>query len=111
MFAVLSNDEIKVYDAFLHKETIRSIEGRRYDADDKAWCVPISEKNVSTLSILGAQLDEYLQKLVKIEIVIGNEEQPMQPMLIKAIPYRHQVRAYNFALNLFGVAKRGESSE
>jgi hypothetical protein len=30
-------------------------------------------------------------------------ETPIIPMPIKATPYQHQVRAYNFALRLFGI--------
>ena len=33
-------------------------------------------------------------------------EQPILPMHIKATPYKHQVKAYNFALKVFGLTKK-----
>ena len=34
---------------------------------------------------------------------LEKDEKPIVPMPIKATPYQHQVRAYNFALRLFGI--------
>lgn len=99
--ATKDGNHIRVYDAYLAKESIKEINGRFYDADDKAWVVPYSKENMSLLGLLGAVLDDSLAPLIQTQD-IGDEE-PILPMPIKATPYQHQVRAYNFALRTFGI--------
>ena len=101
MNAIRDGNHIRVYDAFLAKESIKEITGRFYDADDKAWVVPYSKENVALLGLLGAALDDSLASAVEIQDV--GDEDPIFPMPIKATPYQHQVRAYNFALRTFGI--------
>lgn len=103
MLAVLSDDEIKVYDAYLHRESIKEIAGRRYDECDKAWCVPLNDKNIALLVTLGASMDDELRARIKAESKTAEKEEPLLPMRILATPYAHQVRAYNFALRVFGI--------
>ena len=101
MNAIRDGNHIRVYDAFLAKESIKEITGRFYDADDKAWVVPYSKENVALLGLLGAALDDSLASAVEIQD--AGDEDPIFPMPIKATPYQHQVRAYNFALRTFGI--------
>ena len=101
MNAIRDGNHIRVYDAFLAKESIKEIDGRFYDPDDKAWVVPYSKENVATLALHGADLDETLSEEVKP--VDAGDEVPIFPMPIRATPYQHQVRAYNFALRTFGI--------
>ena len=61
MRAVKANDTIRIYDSYLFKESIREIDGRIYDADDKAWVIPLTDENVRTLELMGATLDEELK--------------------------------------------------
>ena len=102
MNATLDGKHIRVYDAFSIKESIKEIPGRFYDADDKAWLVPHSKENAALLALLGVQLDESLQAETQ-EPRKAEDETPIIPMPIKAKPYQHQVRAYNFALRCFGI--------
>jgi SNF2 family DNA or RNA helicase len=81
------------------KESIKEIPGRFYDADDKAWVVPLSSENVSLLGLLGVALDDSLLPCVQKEE--AQHEEPIYPMPIKATPYQHQVRAFNFAMHQF----------
>ena len=37
MNAIRDGNHIRIYDAFLAKESIKEIDGRFYDPDDKAW--------------------------------------------------------------------------
>ena len=60
MNARLDGKHIRIYDAFMIKESIKEIPGRFYDADDKAWVVPLSSENVSLLGLLGVALDDSL---------------------------------------------------
>ena len=101
MNAIRDGNHIRVYDAFLAKESIKEIDGRFYDPDDKAWLVPYSKENVALLGLLGASLDDSLSPDVKLQNT--GDEDPIFPMPIKATPYQHQVRAYNFALRTFGI--------
>lgn len=105
MKATRDSQHIRVYDAFPIKESLKEITGRFYDADDKAWVVPYTQENVVTLGLLGVQLDETISQSVS-EPSAGDED-PLIPMPIKAKPYQHQVRAYNFALRTFGIGGDG----
>ena len=102
MNAVRDGNHIRIYDAYMIKESIKEIDGRFYDADDKAWLVPYSKENAALLGLLGVSLGEGFVEEQDLE---RDEEQqvPIVPMPIKATPYQHQIRAYNFALRLFGI--------
>ncbi len=102
MNAVRDGNHIRIYDAYMIKESIKEIDGRFYDADDKAWLVPYSKENTALLGLLGVSLGE---GFVDEQALERDEEHqvPIIPMPIKATPYQHQIRAYNFALRLFGI--------
>lgn len=102
MNAIRDGNHIRIYDAFLIKESIKEIDGRFYDADDKAWLVPYSKENAALLGLLGVTLDNSLIDTSDQQETVEHEE-PLIPMPIRATPYQHQVRAYNFALRLFGI--------
>ncbi len=101
MNAIRDGTHLRIYDAFRIKESLKEIPGRFYDPDDKAWVVPNTPENVTTLGLLGVDLSEDLipHKTEQPEA----DEVPLIPMPIKAKPYQHQVRAYNFALRRFGL--------
>lgn len=101
MNAVRDSNHIRIYNAFMIKESLKEVNGRFYDADDKAWVIPYSKENVALLGLLGVSLAEDL--VVKTEVAAAQDETPITPMPIKATPYQHQVRAYNFALHTFGI--------
>ena len=101
MNAVRDGNHIRVYDAYLVKESIKEIDGRFFDPDEKAWVIPNTRENVSLLGLLGAALDDSLSPIC--EACDARDEVPIYPMPIKAIPYQHQIRAYNFALRTFGI--------
>ena len=42
MNAIKDGNHIRIYDAYLIRESIKEIPGRFYDPDDKAWLVPLS---------------------------------------------------------------------
>ena len=101
MNAIRDGNHIRVMDAYAVKESIKEIDGKFYDPDNKAWLVPYSKENVKLLYLLGATLDEALLPDIREED--AGDEVPILPMPIKATPYQHQVRAYNFALRTFGI--------
>ena len=60
MNAVRDGNHIRIYNAFMIKESIKEIDGRFYDADDKAWLVPFSKENAALLGLLGVTLGDGL---------------------------------------------------
>ena len=103
MKAIKDGNHIRIYDAFMIRESIKEIPGRFYDPDDKAWLVPFSSENAGLLALLGVELASDLIPQHDGESCGEEHEKPVIPMPIKATPYQHQVRAYNFALRLFGI--------
>ena len=103
MNAVRDGNHIRIYDAFLIRESIKEIPGRFYDPDDKAWLVPLSPENAATLALLGVELEKDLISAPENGDALEKDEKPIVPMPIKATPYQHQIRAYNFVLRLFGI--------
>ena len=101
MNAVRDGKHIRIYNAYMIRESIKEIDGRFYDADDKAWLVPFSSENAALLGLLGVDLSDDLIGHAQQEQPA--DENPILPMPIKATPYQHQIRAYNFALRLFGI--------
>ena len=105
MNAIKDGNHIRIYDAFLIRESIKEIPGRFYDPDDKAWLVPLTAENAATLAMLGVELEKNLISTPETDAALEKDEKPIVPMPIKATPYQHQVRAYNFALRLFGIGR------
>ena len=103
MNAIKDGKHIRIYDAFLIRESSKEIPGRFYDPDDKAWLVPLTAENAATLAMLGVELEKNLISTPETDDALEKDEKPIVPMPIKATPYQHQVRAYNFALRLFGI--------
>lgn len=107
MRADKAGDEIKLIDSYLHRESIKEIAGRRYDSEEKAWYIPLTEKNVAFAQIIGAELDAELRAVTKAENKEKGSAEPVQRMPIRAAPYAHQVAAFNFAMGIFESGKRG----
>jgi SNF2 family DNA or RNA helicase len=104
--AIKNGNEIRVLDGYLHRESIKEIEGRRYDGTTKAWYIPLTEKNVALMQLLGAELDDELRgKITKKSE--SREVEPVQRMPIRAAPYAHQIAAFNFAMGLFESGRHG----
>ena len=103
MRAEIKDGYIKIYDSYLYRESIKEIPGRFYDAEEKAWCVPLTRHNAATVKLLGAELSAELQELDKGDNTVFVPEEPIVPPPINGTLYQHQVRAYNFALKMLGV--------
>ena len=99
MYAVQCEDCIKIYDSYLYRESIREIEGRYYDADEKVWIVPLTDKNAYTLGLLGAKLDDTLKEMAKANTAEYVAKKTHIEPRVKAKLYDHQNKAYHFALD------------
>ena len=105
MYAVQCNESIRVYDCYQYRESIKEIEGRFYDADEKCWVIPLTVHNASTLSLLGASLDESLKELAKTARVAFVSRCEQRKPRVKAKLFAHQQDAYVFALDTFEKGK------
>ena len=105
MYAVQCNESIRVYDCYQYRESIKEIEGRFYDADEKCWVIPLTSHNASTLSLLGANLDESLKELAKTARVAFVGRCEHRKPRVKAKLFAHQQDAYDFALDAFEKGK------
>lgn len=104
MYAVRFEDKIRVYDAYLYRDGLKCIPGWLYDADDKAWVLPMTVESVSALQVLGARLDDGLDALIAEELKHVPEMVHPKPR-VKATLYKHQERAYTFALDTLNKSK------
>ena len=103
MNAIKDGNYIRIYDAFLIKESIKEIPGRLYDSDDRAWLVPLSPENAATLALLGVELEKSLISPTQTDDALEKDEKPVVNMPIKAKPYQHQINAFNFCFQTFGI--------
>ena len=105
MRAVLSEKVIRIYDAYLYREAIKQIPGRHYDAEDKAWVVPLTEENVAKLQIYGASMEEELTEILQANSPIKKDEEPISKMRLKVKAYCHQIAAFNYTLRQYEKGK------
>ena len=101
MYATRSSDTIRVYDAYLYRDGLKNIPGRFYDADDKAWVLPYTDESIRTLELLGAKLAEDIEPSSHSKTLAQRYAASQNQPRVKAKLYAHQVRAYNFALEMF----------
>ena len=100
MYATRSSDTLRVYDAYLYRDGLKNIPGRYFDADDKAWVLPYTDEAVRTLELLGARLGDGIEPSSQSKAVVKKYETINTQPRVKATLYAHQVRAYNFALEM-----------
>ena len=93
MRAELLNEEIKVVDGYLFRESLKEISGRRYDSESKSWFLPRTEANIASLKMLGAELDDALKAELPPHGDAG--EAPVCDMPVSVKPYRHQILGFN----------------
>ena len=65
--------------------------------------VYLAPENAGLLALMGVELEKNLIFPTQTDEELEKLEKPIVPMPIKATPYQHQIRAYNFALRLFGI--------
>lgn len=107
MRAFKAENEIKITESYLYRESIREIVGRRYCGDEKAWYIPLTEKNVAFIQLLGTEIDDELKKVVKLNTTQGKHSLFAIHMPIRAAPYAHQIDAFNFAMEIYERSKQG----
>ena len=103
--------EIMITESYLYRESIKEIAGRRYDPEEKAWYIPLTDKNIGLLQLLGADVDDELRKVVKIRAAQNNSSNLVIGMPIRAAPYAHQIEAFNFAMKVYGITSDKDAKE
>lgn len=100
MYAKRNGETIQVYDSYLYRESIKEIDGRFYDADEKCWVVPLTKHNASVLWLMGAELEDELKEMAKTARDANVSPVSRPVARVKAKLYEHQQRAYEFALGI-----------
>ena len=103
--------EIMITESYLYRESIKEIAGRRYDPEEKAWYIPLTDKNIGLLLLLGAEVDDELRKAVKSSTIQDNNSKLVIGMPIRAAPYAHQIEAFNFAMKVYGITSDKDAKE
>jgi len=111
MRAFKAENEIKITESYLYRESIREIVGRRYSADEKAWYIPLTDKNIAFIQLLGAEIDYELKKVVRANSTQGKNSHLAIQMPIRAAPYAHQIDAFNFAMKIYGITGGDDAKE
>lgn len=106
MKAIRVEEAIKITDCYQHKDSIKEIDGRWYEAEEKAWYIPLTDKNIALIQLLGAEIDDELKQAVKPKVKLERGK-PDRKMPIRAAPYAHQLDAYNFAMEIYERSKQG----
>ncbi len=102
MYAQLKDNRVFLFDSFKHKESIKEMYGRLWHPEEKAWSVPIDAENFETLDLLGCEFSADL-RVLKQKYAIGEGDEDVLlivPMPIRATPYEHQIKAFNFACKI-----------
>jgi hypothetical protein len=105
MRAETSDNEIRLTESYLYRESIKKIAGRRYDADAKAWFIPRTERNIAFVRLFGAELDDNLKtaaRKIPRATIAETDETPICEMPLKIKPYRHQIRGFNACMSNAG---------
>ena len=102
MYAQLKDNRVFLFDSFKHKESIKEMRGRTWHPEEKAWSVPIDAENLETLDLLGCEFSEELKMIKKSNVSNASEGAvlPVVSMPIRATPYAHQIKAFNFACEI-----------
>lgn len=106
MRAELKDNQIIIFDSFVHKETIKQMPRRMWDAEQRAWIVPADLDNIITLELIGCKLDEPLTEVLiseKMKNTSCQGETPKESMPIKVTPYTHQIIGFNKACETMGI--------
>lgn len=100
---------IEIYDAYLVREAIKAIPGRRWDPRKKAWTLPATLETIEQLRYIPGQIEpaifEQYNKLKQLQAQttaqkMAEKVEPIEPIPLKAHikPFQHQIKAYNLAL-------------
>jgi SNF2 family DNA or RNA helicase len=104
---------IQVYSRYEDRGLCKSVFGARWNPKDKCWEYPLRPKTLSQLTAVFPGLTVAPEVKMAIAEIVDREAiaaemkaegwqdaEPVEPMPIRTKPFKHQVAAYNMALNL-----------
>lgn len=105
--ATVTCEGIQIYTPYFMKDALANLAGRRWNPYERCWICPVTEHNAQILSsILGMKLDPALKTMVMEADAKSADEQypddhPLSEMLLNPgiIPFKHQIRTYNYGIN------------
>lgn len=95
---------------FYEKDSIRLIDGAVWNRTMQCWTIPMSVNNYESLNKLIEKMPEEITKVYekikakkeRIEKARNNETEIIK-MPIKLKPYKHQIRAFNMAMEVLEI--------
>jgi len=104
---VMSRDQLAVLNSYKYKDALKQI-GCRWDPETKSWGLPANPESFRKLTqaVPGLKVDKSIVAKMT-ELALAETEQqgtswedaePIEPMPLKTVPFRHQVAAYNLAV-------------
>ena len=104
----LAGDRLQVYNCYRFKDALKQI-GCRWNPEGKAWSLMATPANFRKLTqaVPGLKVDKSIvAKMTEAALAEAEQQsttwdnaQPIEPMPLKTVPFKHQVAAYNLALS------------
>ena len=104
----LAGDRLQVYNCYRFKDALKQI-GCRWNPEGKAWSLMATPENFRKLTqaVPGLKVDKSIvAKMTEAALAEAEQQsttwdnaQPIEPMPLKTVPFKHQVAAYNLALS------------
>lgn len=105
---VLSGDNLAVINSYKYKDALKQI-GCRWNPEEKSWALMATPENFRKLAqaVPGLRVDKSIvAKMTESALAEAEQQsttwdnaQPIEPMPLKTVPFKHQVAAYNLALS------------
>lgn len=109
----LGKNCIQVYSRYEDRGLCKSVFGARWNPNEKCWEYPLRPETLEQLvavfpgmwvspqvKLAVTEVAEREAAAVQVKVEGWQNAQPVEPMPLKTKPFRHQIAAYNMALNL-----------
>ena len=109
----LGQNSLKLFSRFEDRELCKSVFGAKWNPREKRWEYPLRPETLSQLVVVFpgltvapevklaiAEIAEREALAAQIKAEGWQDAEPIEPMPIKTRPFKHQIAAYNMALNL-----------
>ena len=105
---ILAGDSLAVINSYKYKDALKQV-GCRWNPERKAWSLMATPENFRKLTqaVPGLKVDKSIvAKMTEAALAEAEQQsttwdnaQPIEPMPLKTVPFKHQVAAYNLALS------------
>ena len=104
---VLIGDQLAVTNSYKYKEALKQV-GCRWNPDNKSWNLPASPDSFRkmTQAVPGLKVEkDVTRKMTELALTETDQQdanwedaEPVEPIPLITVPFRHQVAAYNMAI-------------